>query len=125
MRLLVFFHRWVGTGLCLFFTAWFFSGAVMIYHPFPSLSEEERISRSPDLDPNQIEVPPSEVIRSSGGPAPDRLRLIDLEGRPVYVIHGLNGEIAVLGADNGSPVPPRWVQRRHGKSRNGFPDRRR
>ena len=45
MRWIIFIHRWLGVGLCLLFSAWFLSGIVMIFQPYPSLSESERLSR--------------------------------------------------------------------------------
>ena len=36
-RILVQLHRWIGIVLCLMFAAWFASGIVMIYVPFPLL----------------------------------------------------------------------------------------
>ncbi len=46
MRWIILIHRWLGVGLCLLFSAWFLSGMVMIFQPYPSLGESERLSRS-------------------------------------------------------------------------------
>ena len=83
MRFLTLAHRWMGVVLCLFFAAWFLSGAVLIYHPFPSLSQTDRLSQSSDVDLQKIVIPPFEVFKSTENVKFDRLRLIDLEGKPV------------------------------------------
>ncbi len=104
MPFLTLTHRWMGVVLCLFFAAWFLSGAVLIYHPFPSLSQMVRLSQSPEVDLQKILIPPYEAVKSSDNL--DRLRLIDLEGQPVYVLHSLGGGIKVVNASDGRFVSP-------------------
>ena len=41
-RWLYIVHRWVGIASALLFAMWFASGLVMLYVPYPSLSERER-----------------------------------------------------------------------------------
>ncbi len=101
MRFLTLAHRWMGVFLCLFFACWFISGAILIYHPFPSLSQSDRLARSSLIDPSQIIVSPKEAVEIAGGNELDRLRLIDLEGRPVYVLHGFNNDIRTIDAKSG------------------------
>lgn len=50
MRFGILLHRWLGMLLCLFFSMWFVSGAVLMYHPFPFLSEPERYARGTNLN---------------------------------------------------------------------------
>ncbi len=106
MRFIVLVHRWVGIILCLFFAAWFLSGAILIYHPFPSLSQDERITHSTNVDYSKISVSPSEAISAAGVAAPDRLRLIDYEGRPIYVLHFFKNTIVTIGGDDGKKLSP-------------------
>jgi len=102
MRILILLHRWTGITLCLFFVAWFFSGAVMIYVPFPSLSEDERLAGGAEVVTSQIRFPPSVAIEMAGkGPA-GRLRIVTVAGRPVYVVDkSAAGSIAVDAAHGG------------------------
>ncbi|MCH9639191.1 MAG: PepSY domain-containing protein [Betaproteobacteria bacterium] len=106
MRFLVLAHRWVGIILCLFFAAWFLSGAVLIYHPFPSLSEDERLSHSADVNYSKISVSPREAISATNITEQDRLRLIDRDGRPIYVLHSFNNTVFTIGADDGIKLSP-------------------
>ena len=62
MRLLTLTHRWIGVVLCLFFAAWFFSGAVLIYFPFPSLSKTERLAHDSRINYSKIKIAPKAVM---------------------------------------------------------------
>jgi uncharacterized iron-regulated membrane protein len=104
MHFLTLAHRWMGVVLCLFFACWFVSGAILIYHPFPSLSQSDRLARSSHIDSSQIIVSPKEAIQIAGGNELDRLRLIDLDGRPVYVLHGFDNDIRTIDAKSGELV---------------------
>jgi uncharacterized iron-regulated membrane protein len=104
MRFLILVHRWMGVVLCLFFACWFISGAILIYHPFPSLPQSDRLARSSYVDLSLINVSPKEAVQVSGGNVLDRLRLIDLEGRPVYVLHGFGNDIRTIDAKSGKLI---------------------
>jgi hypothetical protein len=104
MRFLTLAHRWMGVVLCLFFACWFISGAILIYHPFPSLSQSDRLARSSHIDLSQINVSPKEAVQIAGSNELDRLRLIDLEGRPVYVLHGFDNDIQTVDAKSGELI---------------------
>ena len=106
MHFLTLAHRWMGVALCLFFACWFISGAVLIYHPFPSLSTTEKLKHSQHIDLNKVTVSPKEAVRIVGNNELDRLRLIDLEGQPVYVFHTLKNKIQALDAQSGKPINP-------------------
>lgn len=43
-------HRWLGIGTCLLMAMWFLSGMVMMYVPFPSLSDAERLEGLSPID---------------------------------------------------------------------------
>jgi uncharacterized iron-regulated membrane protein len=104
MHFLTLAHRWMGVVLCLFFACWFISGAILIYHPFPSLSQSDRLARSSHVDLSQINVSPKEAVQIAGGNELDRLRLIGLEGRPVYVLHGFDNDIRTIDAMTGKLI---------------------
>ena len=94
-------HRWGGIGLCMMFSAWFVSGAVMIYHPFPSLPEKERQTQRPTINLSRIGISPSKAVRVSGIHWPVRLQVVDIKGMPVYLVHDAEGGIIPISADEG------------------------
>ena len=73
--LLVFVHRWIGIGLCLFFAMWFFTGIVMMYVPFPSLPDAERLNLLEPLSPESLLVPPEQAIQACDMAEIDGLRV--------------------------------------------------
>lgn len=95
-------HRVLGTCLALLVTIWFGSGAVLLFVPYPSLNEEERFQR---LEPIQLDhcCVPLELVWNQVGltHAVERVRLFMTSGRPVYVIHFLDGTLKGLWADQG------------------------
>jgi hypothetical protein len=60
-KTVIFIHRWLGVALSLLFLLWFGSGVVMMYWSFPSVTAQDRLDRSPELDANSIRVAPSEA----------------------------------------------------------------
>jgi len=100
-RLLVWTHRWVGIALCLFFAMWFASGAVMIYVPFPSLSHEEVLARTGTVNLQQVTIAPAQATFGIPPGSIDRLRLIDVNGQPVYAVHTHGAPVVVVNATDG------------------------
>ncbi|HKX79899.1 MAG TPA: hypothetical protein VJM34_15385 [Novosphingobium sp.] len=92
-------HRWIGIATCLLFAMWFLSGLVMIYVPYPSLTDAERTAR---LEPIRW----ADVT----APAPDGsgLRSLTLEmrdGKPVWRTKPWTGEAEIISATAGQSVP--------------------
>ncbi len=83
MKYFIFIHRWLGVGLCLFFAAWFLSGVVMIFHPYPSLSEVERLKRSEIIQYSKDLISLSE-LKSFQLENPSQVTLISKLGEPYY-----------------------------------------
>jgi PepSY-associated transmembrane protein len=84
LRWLAWFHRWTGVALCLLFVTWFASGLVLVFVPFPSLSDAERRAAAEPAQLAQLTVAPGEaLVRAGGG---DRLRLVSHLGRPTYLV---------------------------------------
>ncbi len=82
---LIFVHRWMGVALSALFLLWFASGVVMMYWDFPGVRAEDRLERSPALDPSRVRLSPVEVfasLRLSQPPVQIRLNVFD--GRPAY-----------------------------------------
>ncbi|WP_454061193.1 PepSY domain-containing protein [Candidatus Nitrospira salsa] len=98
-------HRWIGIVLCLMFAAWFFSGAVLMYHPFPSLSSTERQAHRAVIDISRISQSPGKALQASGVPTPTRLRMIDRDGMPTYIVHSHAGSVIPLNAETGTKLP--------------------
>ena len=103
-KLLVGFHRWVSIALCLMFSAWFASGIVMIYVPFPSLSDGERIGRSEFVDISDI-TSLSESFEATGINIASRIRLLPYQDRPVLVVEGDSSRVVAVFADSSELVP--------------------
>ena len=87
-RALVLLHRWLGVALSLFVAAWFASGIILIYVPFPSLPAAERVASRADIPLADVRVSPAAAIAALGEASlPDGLRLVARGGRPVYLLH--------------------------------------
>ena len=99
-RVLVQLHRWMGVVLCLMFAAWFASGIVMIYVPFPLLPLADRIDRAELVDVDRIRVAPIEAIDVADAGPSAGIRLRSQDGRPQYVVSD-DGRVAVVQADTG------------------------
>lgn len=98
-------HRVLGVGIGLLVVLWFGSGAVLLFVPYPSLTEAERFRW---LEPLRLEhccVPLESVWNQAGlTQGVERVRLLMASGRPVYVIHFLDGTLMSLWADRGEPL---------------------
>jgi len=101
-RWLTWFHRWSGVVLCLLFVAWFASGAVLLFVPFPALSQSERLAHSESVDVAKLNREPSEVLARV--PGAERLLLISVAGHPTYLAYSSEGRPVALSGD-GLPVP--------------------
>lgn len=106
-------HRVLGTGIALLVMLWFESGAVLLYVPYPSLNEEERFEW---LEPLQLDYccVPLELVWNQFEltQAVEQVRLVMVSGRPVYVIHFLDGRLKSFWADQGESLSeiPRQTQ---------------
>src|SRR5712671_2381476 len=100
-RSVIFLHRWLGVALCLFFLVWFPSGIGMMYWDFPSVTDEDRLERSPALDPVAIRISPAGALATLRElKPPDAIRLNTFDGHPVYRIE-IAGREQVVYADSG------------------------
>jgi uncharacterized iron-regulated membrane protein len=86
-RWLIWFHRWLGVATCLLCLMWFATGLVMLYVPFPSWSDAERVAALPALATGAVRVLPDDALSRSGiTTMPDTFRLEMYAGEPVYRI---------------------------------------
>jgi hypothetical protein len=79
-------HRWFGVLGCLLMVLWFASGMVMMYVPYPSLSDAERLQALPVLSAPTLA--PAAALRQLQTTAPNervlQLRLVQPDRGPVY-----------------------------------------
>lgn len=104
IRALTWFHRWSSILLCLLFALWFASGAVMLFVPFPSLPQHQRLTHSEAIDLKRIDITPAQALQQASPRAPyaTALRLVMQEGQPVYLV-GQPGYVgAVVDAHTGA-----------------------
>ena len=98
-------HRVMGTGIALLVILWFWSGMVLLFVPYPSLTEIERFRWLAPLQLERccvsIESVWSQLAQTQGV---ERIRLSMAAGRPVYVIQFLDGTLKSLWADHGEPM---------------------
>ena len=103
-RWLYWFHRWLGVITCVLCVMWFLSGLVMLYVPFPSWSDAERIATLPAVDVAQVRVAPDEALEKSAlSGLPETFRLETFAGEPVYRIVTPSGS-ASLSAVTGTSI---------------------
>ncbi len=101
-RVVIHVHRWLGVALCLFFLLWFPTGIGMMYWDFPGVTAEDRLARSPALDPSAIRLSPAEAYAALGeSPPPAQVRLDSFDGRPVYRFRS-QGRERLVYADTGA-----------------------
>src|SRR5690349_15717527 len=78
-------HRWLGVVTCLLAVMWFLSGLVMLYVPFPSWQDEERIASLPPVATEHIRLTPDKVMARAGVTfMPSVFRLETFGDEPVY-----------------------------------------
>ena len=64
-KLIILLHRYLGIALALIFVLWFASGFAIIYTGgMPTLTENERLTRLPDLNLESISVTPFHLAKT-------------------------------------------------------------
>lgn len=114
-RWLYWFHRWLGVVTCVLCVMWFLSGLVMLYVPFPSWSDEERLASLPAVAVARVAVTPDEALAAAGVKTlPMTFRLEMLADEPVYRIVA-GGKPVSISAVTGEPqgVVDDELARRH------------
>lgn len=107
-RWLYWAHRWIGIATCVLCVLWLFSGIVMMYVPFPELSDGERLAALGPIDWAQVRITPAEAVKAASldgrGDAPMTLLLEMLDGAPVYRLVDGQGRHATIDARSGQPL---------------------
>jgi len=97
-------HRWLGIALGLLVLLWFGSGIVMMYVPYPALTEPERTNWLAPLDAERIQLNALGAWQIAGRPGmPSGVRLTSVAGRPAYHFKA-DGRWWSVWADNGEPL---------------------
>ena len=101
MPLLVTLHRWWGVAFCLLFAAWFASGIVMHFVPFPARIGADRLAGWVAIDRDKVRHGPSEAVAASGIQDVSRVRLAGRRDGPVYLVSGPSATRVLRAADLG------------------------
>ncbi|MBM4126895.1 MAG: hypothetical protein FJ247_06045 [Nitrospira sp.] len=100
-------HRRLGLVLGPAVLLWFLSGAILLWVPYPSLTEEEWFSSSGALSARECCGSfPSLIQKLERPEGIESLRLRMVGDRPVVVAQGLDGSLAALSADSGEVLAP-------------------
>lgn len=108
-RQLHLWHRWLGIVLGLLVLLWFGSGIVMMYVPYPSLTEQERMAWLAPIDAHQVHLSAWDAWQAAvpathaSPPVPSEVRLTTVAGRPAYHFK-TDGHWLSVWADSGQPV---------------------
>ena len=103
-RWLILGHRWLGIGTGLFFATWVLSGLVMMYVPFPNLTEAARLAGLPAIAWERVRLGPDAALGFVQLP-PD-LSLGMRGDAPVYRATLDTGERRVVSAETGAVLGP-------------------
>ncbi len=100
-------HRWLGVFGCLLMVLWFASGIVMMYVPFPALTDAERLAALPAIE--RPTIGPDQALAQAGTLHVLQLRLLQPTDTPVYAlrlddrgwrgVHARTGKLLVVDAD--------------------------
>jgi len=101
-RQLHLWHRWLGIVVGLLVLLWFGSGIVMMYVPYPALTEQERMAWLAPIDAARIQLSAWDAWQASAQPGvPEAVRLNTVAGRPAYHFQSGSGLHSVW-ADTGA-----------------------
>lgn len=103
LRHLHLWHRWLGIVLGLLVLGWFISGLVMLYVPYPSLTQSERLAHLPPIDLKAVNVKIADHSNDHDALKPDMVRLTMLHNRPAY-FYMLDKQWHAQWADTGEHV---------------------
>lgn len=91
---LVWFHRWLGVATCLIFAAWFASGAILLFEPFPSLGKADAHRMAAPIAAGEVRIGPAQALALADAGA-DGLRLVQRAGAPAYLAQVDAGTVAL------------------------------
>ena len=77
-----------------------------MYVPFPSLSDEERLTYLPEINTTALNISPPAALQLCGSERVQDLRIISVNSRPAYVCSTDDPVQKVIYADDGIPALP-------------------
>jgi hypothetical protein len=101
-RWLVVTHRYLGVVIGGLMLLWCLSGAVMLFAPYPSVGQDERLARLPRIDWSRC------CIIAGAAPADARVRSATIEqlaGAPVLRLRLADGSRRLVDLSNGHSLP--------------------
>lgn len=100
-RIVLFVHRWMGAVFSLVFLTWFVSGMVLMYCPFPHVTDSDQWAHAVPIDPSQVRITPDQALQRIGVTGiPSQIRINVLDGRPAYrIAYGTHSRLVF--ADDG------------------------
>ncbi len=108
-------HRRLGLLLGPAVLLWFLSGLVLLWVPYPSLTEQEWFQAAETISPRSCCVPLSRLLQKWDRPEGiESVRIRMVGGRPVATAQFLDGTMVALEADTAEPVAslrPEWIER--------------
>src|ERR1700746_505790 len=109
-------HRWIGIVLGILVFVWFGSGIVMIYYPYPELTESQHLSLLRGFEPDTTLIGVKRAVegyRAQAGAVPDSVAGATLElwdGHLAYTLtrehRGRTQDIARIDARTGRLLTP-------------------
>jgi hypothetical protein len=103
LRNLHLWHRWLGIVFGLLVLWWFISGLVMLYVPYPSLTQTERLSHLSPIDLQAVKFNLAELVSANSEMQPENVKLSMLNQRPVYFFL-LDKQWQAIWADTGARI---------------------
>ena len=101
MKSLIIVHRYVGVVLGVLMTVWCLSGFVMMYQPYPSTSQEEKLAGLESLDLSQC----CANVTLAGDTTLGNARIEMLNGAPVLRMIGADGPTTLQLASGAALAP--------------------
>jgi hypothetical protein len=103
LRHLHLWHRWLGIIFGLLVLGWFLSGLVMLYVPYPSLTQTERLAHLPLLDVKAVKINLADHFGVNSAFKPENVRLSSLNHRPAYFFM-IDKQWQAIWADTGARI---------------------
>lgn len=104
-RILAKVHQWLGATVGLAVLAWLLSGLVLLFVPYPRLTETEWFAAAPAVALDECKIEPARLLSMLAVPSGiEHLRVVMVGARPAAVATYLDGRSAARWADTGEPV---------------------
>lgn len=99
-------HRLGSLVTCLFFVLWFASGAILLFVPFPTLTEQERFTWQEPIavEARCVSIGEGWAALQQPSVMMDEVRLVSTAGRPLYLFELRDGRVEAVWADTGMRI---------------------